>query len=628
MAESKQHWLDRNRPPRVQITYDVETLGAIEKRELPLVVGVMSDLSGADTGGVNPEPKLKARKFVEIDRDNFNKVLKTMKPQVEGGAGANKFKLLFEAMEDFHPNSLVKKDKELEKLIAQRTALIEIPVKLDGNESLAGQLVSTTDEAGRKALEDGIAELDTQIGERLDTILHDPNFQKLEARWRGLHYLVTNTETSTHLKIRVLNASMDDLITDFETAPEFDRSVLFKKVYEEEYGILGGAPFSMLVGDYYFSGSSPHINLLTRLSNVAAAAHAPFLSAPAPALFDMGSWDDLAVPGDLAKLFEGSLLIQWREFRETEDSRYVSLALPRVLLRLPYSQENNPVKNFIYDENVYDAEALRYTSESDVLLKRDEAGKFLTENNASPGEGVVPLKEGGRFIQVRTGEKPNAFLLGNAAYALAQRVTNAFALHRWCAAIRGVEGGGLVENLPVHTFETSDHEIAVNCPTEVAITDRRENELSKLGFLALCYKKGSGQAAFFGSSTTNKPKEYFLPAASANAILSAQLPYILTTSRFAHYLKVIVRDKIGSFAAMANVQSFLNNWIGDYVLLADSAGQETKARYPLREARVDVTEVPGKPGVYKAVAYLRPHFQLNELTISLRLVAELPAAAG
>jgi len=428
------------------------------------------------------------------------------------------------------------------------------------------------------AIQERIAQIDDLISRQLDAILHAPEVQAVESRWRGLHYLVMNTETSTRLKIRVLNVKKDELRKDFEASPEFDRSALFKKVYEEEYGTFGGAPFGLLIGDYEFDGSNPDVGLLSELSKVAASAHAPFISAASPYLFDLESFANIGVPGDLAKLFENTQLIKWREFRESEDSRYVGLVVPHVLLRLPYGPKGIPVEGFAYEENV--------------------------------------------------GADDKNFLWGNAAYALGQRITNAFAHYGWCAAIRGVEGGGLVENLPVHVFKTSEGDLTVKCPTEVAITDRRENELSELGFIGLCYRKNSGQAAFFGGSTANKPKVYNLPSATANARLSAQLPYILATSRFAHYIKVMMRDKIGSFMTRDNVAQYLNSWIADYVLLNDDAGQETKARLPLREARIDVTDVPGKPGVYRAVVFLKPHFQLNELTVSMRLVADLPPPAA
>ncbi len=420
-----------------------------------------------------------------------------------------------------------------------------------------------------------IAMIDEMLSAQMNEILHDESFQKLEASWKGLHYLVMNTETGTQLKLRLLNITQKELLTDLEKATEFDQSALFKKLYEEEYGTFGGHPYGLLIGDYEFGRHPQDIAILEKLSNVAAAAHAPFLGAASPKLFDLDSFTDLGLPRDLAKSFESTELIKWRSFRETEDSRYVALALPRVLMRLPYGPDTVPVEGF-------------------------------------------------NFVEEVDGKDHKKYLWGNAAYALGQRITNAFALYKWCGAIRGVEGGGLVEGLPTHTFRTDEGDIALKCPTEIALTDRREKELSDLGFITLCHCKGTDYAAFFGGQTTNKPILYNTNDANANARISAQLPYILAASRFAHYLKAMMRDKIGSFMSREDVSSYLNTWIADYVLLNDSAAQEIKAQFPLREARVDVTEISGKPGCYKAVAFLRPHFQLDELTVSIRLVAELP----
>jgi type VI secretion system protein ImpC len=424
-----------------------------------------------------------------------------------------------------------------------------------------------------------IAQIDELLSAQINEILHDPKFQQLEAAWRGLHFLVMNSETGTSMKLRVMYATKKELLDDLEKATEFDQSALFKKIYEEEYGTFGGNPYSVLVGDYEFGRHPQDIGLLEKISNVAAAAHAPFLSAAAPAMFDFESFTELGAPRDLAKVFESSELIKWRSFRDSEDSRYVSLAMPHILLRLPYGPKTVPVEGF-------------------------------------------------NFVEDTDGRDHKKYLWGNAAYALGQRITNAFALYKWCAAIRGVEGGGVVAGLPAHTFKTDEGDIALKCPTEIAITDRREKELDDLGFLALCHCKGTDYAAFFGSATANKPKKYDTNSANANARLSSMLPYILSASRFAHYLKVIMRDKIGSFQSRADIDNFLNRWISQYVQLNDTASQEVKARQPLREARIDVSEVPGKPGSYRAVAFLRPHFQLNELTASIRLVAELPPPAA
>ena len=420
-----------------------------------------------------------------------------------------------------------------------------------------------------------IADIDQLLTKQLNEIVHQKEFQKLEASWRGLHYVVHESETSPMLKIRVLNASKKDLRRDLERAVEFDQSALFKKVYEEEYGTFGGAPYAALIGDYEFSRTSPDMALLEKISNVAAAAHAPFMAAAAPDLLNLESFTDLTAPRDLSKIFESVDYAKWRSFRESEDSRYVGLCLPHILMRLPYGPDTNPVEAFNFEEDV-------------------------------------------------DGRDHDKYLWGNAAYAMATRLTNSFARHEWCAAIRGVEGGGLVEGLPTHTFKTDEGDVALKCPTEIAITDRREKELSDLGFIPLVHCKGTDYAAFFGVQSAQKPKKYDTDAANANARLSTQLPYILAMSRFAHYLKAMMRDKIGSFMSRSECEYFLNRWITNYVTLDDNASPAVKAQKPLREARIEVSEVAGKPGVYKAVAFLRPHFQLDELSVSLRLVAELP----
>jgi type VI secretion system protein ImpC len=423
-----------------------------------------------------------------------------------------------------------------------------------------------------------IAQIDELISAQLNEIMHHPDFQKLEGSWRGLHYLVMNSETGENLKIRVMNVSKKDLLKDMEKAAEFDQSTLFKKIYEEEYGTFGGAAYGAFIGDYEFGNNPQDMSLLEKISEVAAASHAPFLSAASPAMFIFESFTELSGPRDLAKIFQSVEYAKWKSFRESEDSRYVGLCLPHVLMRLPYGKDNVPVESFNFEEDC-------------------------------------------------DGTDSKKFLWGNAAYALGARLTDAFAKYHWTAAIRGVEGGGLVQGLPVHTFKTDEGDIALTCPTEIAITDRREKELADLGFIPLVHCKGTDYAAFFSTQTANKPKKYDTEAATANARLSSQLQYILAVSRFAHYLKSIMRDKVGSFMTRKNAEDFLNRWIANYVLLNEDAGQEMKAKYPLREARVDVVEIPGKPGAYRAVAYLKPHYQLDELSMSLRLVANLPPPA-
>ncbi|HEX7330225.1 MAG TPA: type VI secretion system contractile sheath large subunit [Pyrinomonadaceae bacterium] len=468
-------------------------------------------------------------------------------------------------------------------------AVSELIAAVEANEiavTAEGDLVGTINKR--------IAALDQEVNEGLNGVMHNDSFCKLEASWRGLHYLVSRAETGTMLKLRLLNATKDEIQKDLERAVEFDQSAQFKKIYEEEYGTFGGSPYSVLVGDYEFGRSPQDIKWLEKMSNVAAAAHAPFIAAASPQMFDMDSFDDLGNPRDLAKLFESTELVPWRSFRDSEDSRYVALCLPHFLLRSPYGKDVRPNANG-------EDEKQRVTGR----LPADEVD-FHEEVNGEPKD----------------------YCWGNAAYALAERITNAFALYRWTAAIRGVEGGGLVEGLPAINFKTDEGDVVLKCPTEVSITDRREKELNDLGFITLVHRKNTDHAAFFGGQTTQKPKVYGDPQATANARLSSQLPYVMAASRFAHYIKAMMRDKVGSFMTKENVADYLNKWIADYVLLDDRASQSSKASYPLREARIDVEDVVGKPGVYKAVVYLRPHFQLDELTASIRLVAELPPPAA
>jgi type VI secretion system protein ImpC len=423
-----------------------------------------------------------------------------------------------------------------------------------------------------------IAQIDHLLSIQLNEILHHPSFQKLEGSWRGLKYLMDNSETGVGLKIRVLNATKKELLRDIEKAPEFDQSALFKKIYEEEYGVFGGAPFGALVGDFEFGKHPEDMALLEGVSHIAAQAHAPFVSAAAPDLMNLESFTSLDAPRDLAKIFDSTEYAKWKSFRQSEDSRYVALALPRTLGRLPYGSDTKPIDEFRYEEHV-------------------------------------------------DGTDHSKYLWMNAAFALASKMTQSFSLYGMCVAMRGVEGGGLVEGLPTHSFSTDEGDIALKCPTEIPITDRREKELADLGFVPLVHCKGTDYAAFFSVQSCQKAKTYDSDSANANARLSTQLPYIMAVSRFAHYLKAMMRDKIGSFMSREEADRFLNRWITKYVTPDDSASPATKAERPLREARIDVSEVPGKPGVYRAVAFLRPHFQLDELTVSLRLVAELPAPA-
>ena len=370
-----------------------------------------------------------------------------------------------------------------------------------------------------------------------------------------------------------------ELLRDIEKAPEFDQSALFKKMYEEEYGVFGGAPFGALIGDYEFGKHPEDMALLEGISHVAAQAHAPFVSAASSDLLNLESFTQLDAAARSGEDFRQHGIRQVEVIPAERRFALRGAVSARTLARLPYGKETKPIDEFTYEEHV-------------------------------------------------DGTDHSKYLWMNAAYSLGTRMTNSFSLYGMCVAMRGVEGGGLVEGLPTHNFSTDEGDIALKCPTEVPITDRREKELADLGFVPLVHCKGTDYAAFFSVQTCQKPKIYDTDSANANARLSTQLPYIMAVSRFAHYLKAMMRDKIGSFMSREEAERFLNRWITKYVTPDDTASPATKAERPLREARIDVTEVPGKPGVYRAVAFLRPHFQLDELTVSLRLVAELPAGKG
>jgi type VI secretion system protein ImpC len=421
-----------------------------------------------------------------------------------------------------------------------------------------------------------IKAIDAAVSKQLAAVMHNPKFQQLEGSWRGLNYLVMNSETSATLKIRVINVSKQALFKDLDKAVEFDQSQIFKKLYENEFGSPGGEPYGALIGDYEITKHPEDVELLTKMSNVAAAAFAPFITAADPKLMGFGSWEELSKPRDLEKIFESDEYAKWRSFRDSDDSRFVCLTMPRSLARLPYGAATKPVEEFSYEEV--------------------EAGKIDHDK----------------------------YCWMNASYVYGTRLTDAFAQNGWCTAIRGAEGGGKVAGLPTHTFRSDDGDIDTKCPTEVAITDRREAELSKLGFLPLCHYAHTDYAVFFGAQTAQKPKKYDKPAATANAAISARMPYIMATGRIAHFLKVMARDKIGSFMEASDCEKWLNNWISGYVNSDQNSSAALKAKYPLADAKIEVKEVPGAPGSYNAVAWLRPWLQMEELTASLRMVAQVP----
>lgn len=450
--------------------------------------------------------------------------------------------------------------------------------------TLAAQALSETALISKDAvtsIEAIIAEIDRKLSEQINLIIHSEDFKALEGTWRGLHHLVTNTETDEMLKIKIFNISKKDTARTLKKfkGTAWDQSPLFKKLYEDEYGSPGGSPYGCIIGDYYFDHSPPDVEILAGMAQIAAAAHSPFIAAAAPTLMNMESWQELGNPRDLTKIFQTPEYAAWRSLRMSEDSKYVGLAMPRFLSRLPYGAKTSPVEEFDFEEDTEGADHNKYT-------------------------------------------------WSNSAYAMGTNITRAFKLSGWCARIRGVESGGMVEGLPVHTFPTDDGGVDMKCPTEIAITDRREAELAKNGMMPLSHWKNTDYAVFVGAQSLNKPEVYEDPDATANANLAARLPYLFATCRFAHYLKCIVRDKIGSFKERVDMERWLNQWISNFVTSDPNASEAVKAQYPLADAQVVVDEVPGNPGYYTSKFYLRPHFQLEGLTVSLRLVTKLPSVKG
>jgi len=467
--------------------------------------------------------------------------------------------------------------KEFRPKSEQANQAVEAAVK-----TLAAQALSQThlvSDDALKSIEAIIAALDAKLSAQINQILHHEDFQKLEGAWRGLHHLVNNTETDTMLKIRVLNISKGDLHKTLKKfkGTAWDQSPIFEKMYEEEYGQFGGEPYGCIVGDYHFDHGPQDVELLGEMAKISAACHAPFITGVAPTVMQMDSWQELSNPRDLSKIFTTPEYAGWRSLRESDDAKYIGLAMPRFLARLPYGSKTSPVEAFAFEEDTAAADS-------------------------------------------------NKYCWSNAAYAMAVNINRSFKNYGWCSQIRGIESGGLVEGLPCHTFPTDDGGVDMKCPTEIAISDRREAELAKSGFMPLIHKKNADFAAFIGAQSMHKPAEYDDPDATANANLAARLPYLFATCRFAHYLKCIVRDKIGSFKEREDMRVWLTNWIGNYVLQNPSVGSDAqKARQPLAAAEVVVEEIEGNPGFYSSKFFLRPHYQLEGLTVSLRLVSKLPS---
>lgn len=429
-----------------------------------------------------------------------------------------------------------------------------------------------------------IAIIDELLNDQVNEIIHHPAFQKLEASWRGVRYLVDQSDGHENIKIRLIHFTWEELVRDLDRALEFDQSQLFKKVYNEEFGMPGGEPYGLLLGDYEVthrvtaSHPTDDITALRRISQVAAAAFAPFIAAAGPTFFGVDTFEELQRPINLARVFDSLEYLKWRKFRESEDSRFVGLTLPRTLMRLPYLRKERAIHHFQFREDV---------------------------------EGPTRSK----------------YLWGNGVYAFAAVVLRAFSETNWLAEIRGVDRtriwGGLVTGLPAHDFGTDEAGVAMKCSTELIITDAREKDYIEQGFLPISHCRGTPYSAFYGSNSVQKPKKYDREAATINARVSAILQYMLCVARFAHYLKVICRDKVGKFTEADELERYLHSWIHKYVTADPSATNASKAVYPLREAAIRLRETPGKPGTFQCVAHLRPHFQLEQLVASLKLQTEL-----
>jgi type VI secretion system protein ImpC len=470
-------------------------------------------------------------------------------------------------------------DREFKPKTDQAKSAVQEAVKTLAAQALGSAAVISDDVL--LTIQSLIGELDRKLTEQINLIIHHEDFKKLEGTWRGLYHLVSNTETDEMLKIRVMNVSKQDLARTLKKykGVAWDQSPIFKRIYEDEFGSPGGQPYGSLIGDYYFDQSAPDVELLASMAQIASAAHAPFISAASPTVMNMDTWGELSDPRDLTKIFQTPDYAAWRSLRESEDSRYLGLTMPRFLSRMPYGARTNPVDNFAFEEDVEGADHKKY-------------------------------------------------VWANSAFAMGTNITRAFKLWGWCAQIRGTESGGMIEGLPVHTFPTDDGGVDMKCPTEIAITDRREAELAKNGFMPLSHYKNTDYAVFIGAQSLQKPAVYEDPDATANANLAARLPYLFATCRFAHYLKCMVRDKIGSFKERADMERWLNDWIMQFCVDSASATEGQKARRPLADAAVEVSEVEGNPGYYNSKFFLRPHYQLEGLTVSLRLVSKLPSAKG
>ena len=433
---------------------------------------------------------------------------------------------------------------------------------------------SKIDKIDKVVLDHHISEIDRKISAQLDAILHNPAFQAMEAAWRSLKFLVDRTDFKKNVKIDLVDVSKEELAEDFEDAPETIQSGLYKHVYTSEYDTPGGEPYGAIVSNYSFNSLPPDVGLMQEISRVSASCHCPFLGSVTPAFFGKDSVDELTRIEDMHSYMERSEFTKWNSFRETEDSRYLGLVLPRFLLRLPYGSDTSPVKEFNYEENV-------------------------------------------------TGSDHHKYLWGNASFAFASNMVRSFVENGWCVQIRGPEAGGKVEDLPIHFFDVGKGQ-QMKIPTEILIPETREFEYAKEGFIPLSFYKNRNYACFFSANSTQKPTEYDDPAVTANMRINSRLPYIFLVSRIAHYLKVIQRENIGSTKSKMVLQDELTNWAKGLVTEMNDPGPELIATHPLKAAEVIVNEIEDNPGFFSVGLTVMPHFQIEGIDINLSLVSQMP----
>lgn len=609
---SSQYFFYKDKAPRVRVTYDVEIGDNIEKRELPFVMGVVGDFCGH-----NKYAEYAEREFILINKNNFNDVMRGMAPNISMMLKSRKkIELVFHQINDFTPDGLVSNIPDLQLTLDQRQRMIDFVCLLDAYPKLGKVMQSclntghTKDIKAAKSLAEQvgaynddpvkhssrlnaimvalnllnkttqnvyidsikvISDIDRSISDTIDEIIHNPEFIRIEASWRGLYDLVSQSKTNESLMIKVLSASEDEIAQDLSDGMSFEYSNLFRLIYENEYGVLGGTPFGCIIFDYYMSHSTPHLNMLRTLSKIAAIAHAPMLFGTSPEMLNIKSFKDLANKKSINDIFASSEYAAWHSLREIDDARYINMCLPHVLMREPYG-DNNPVRKF-------------------------------------------------KYVETLNHENNDGFCWGNPAYYMGIRITDAISKHGWAAAIRGTYGG-VVTDLPTYTFQSSFGEIKFKSPLQTYITDRCEKELSENGFIALCHKKMTNQAIFFSGQSIQKAKLYNDIDATSNAAIAARMTYMLNASRFAHYAQMIMRDKIGSCDSAEDLRKYLQSWISQYVLLSDDATQELKCTYPLREALIYANET-NTVGEYEIIMRMRPHFQMEGASVSVRFVSRI-----